>query len=153
MRKLDVSYQEKLNVVNILSALLIAFFYGLFVYNRHLSGIYDLATDCRAWGKVFLIFIAVSIVVRILIFIVFHILNAIATREHDIPISDERDKLIKLKARSNGYHTFTFSMMTSFIFLAVGKPFYWLLLVFIIAGLLGEIVDNGSQIYYQRKGL
>ena len=43
---------------------------------------------------IFLIYIGASIVVRIIIQIIFHIINAIATREEKVPVTDERDKLI-----------------------------------------------------------
>lgn len=148
-----MSYQEKQNIVNIFSGLLITAIYGWMIYQRHLAGNFDLRTDLKTWGVVFLIFIGVSIIARILIYIVFHILNAIATREQDIPVEDERDKLIKLRATRNSYFVFSSGFFTAVLLLALGLPFYWMFVVFIISGLVAEIVDNGSQIYYYRKGV
>ena len=73
-----MTYQEKQNIVNIFSGLLITPIYAIMVYQRHLQGIFDLTEDYRKWGIVFLIFIGISIVVRIVIQIIFHIINAIA---------------------------------------------------------------------------
>jgi uncharacterized membrane protein len=142
-----------MNIVNILSGLLITSIFAWIVYQRHLSGQFDLTQDFRAWGKLFLLFMGVSIVARIIIMIVFHILNAIATRETDVPVEDERDKLVKLKSTRNSHYVFAISMFTGILLLAIGMPVYVLFIVFVIGGLISEIVDNGSQIYYYRKGV
>lgn len=142
-----------MNIVNILSGLLITSVYAWIVYQRHLQGRFDLTEDFRTWGIIFLVFMGVSIVARIIIYIIFHIINAIATREEDIPKEDERDKLVKLKATRNSHYAFSISLLAGFILLAAGMPLYGLFMVFIIAGLISEIMDNSSQIYYYRKGI
>ncbi|MBN1822109.1 MAG: hypothetical protein JW833_15420, partial [Prolixibacteraceae bacterium] len=93
-----MSYREKENIVNIFSSLLITSVYALIIYQKQKAGLIDLTDDFQKWGIVFLIFAGVSIVARITIYIVFSIVNAIATKEEKIPKEDERDKLIKLKA-------------------------------------------------------
>lgn len=148
-----MSYQEKENIVNILSGLLITGIFAWIVYQRHMQGRFDLTEDFSKWGVIFLIFIGVSVVARIIIYIIFHIINYIATREEDIPVSDERDKLIKLKATRNSHYVFSGGFVISVFGLAIGMPVYGIFIVFIITGLLSEIVDNGSQLYYQRKGV
>jgi uncharacterized membrane protein len=148
-----MSYQERMNIVNIVSGLLITPIYAWIVYQRHLQGRFDLTDDFKTWGIIFLVFMGVSIVARIIIYIIFHILNAIATREEDIPGEDERDKLVKLKSTRNSHYAFSISMVLGFVLLAAGMPIYGLFIVFIISGLFSEIVDNGSQIFYYRKGL
>ena len=148
-----MSYQEKQNIVNIFSGLLVTVIYAWMVYQRQLQGQFDLTEDFRTWGIIFLIFIGISIVVRIIIQIVFHIINAIATREEDVPVADERDKLIKLKATRNSYYAFTRGFVLSVMGLALGMPVYWIFIVFVAFGLIAEIIDNGSQIYYYRKGI
>ena len=148
-----MSYQEKQNIVNIFSGLLITAIYAWMVYQRHLQGRFDLTEDFRSWGIIFLVFIGISIVVRIIIQIIFHIINAIATREDKVPREDERDQLIKLKATRNSYYAFTGGFVLSVLGLAVGMPVHWIFIAFVITGLIAEILDNGSQIYYYRKGV
>ena len=148
-----MSYQEKQNIVNIFSGLLVTVIYALLVYQRHLQGNFDLTEDFRTWGIIFLIFIGISIVVRIIIQIIFHIANAIATREENIPVEDERDQLIKLKATRNSYYAFTSGFVLSVVGLALGMPVHWIFIAFVGFGLIAEILDNGSQIYYYRKGI
>jgi predicted CDP-diglyceride synthetase/phosphatidate cytidylyltransferase len=148
-----MSYQEKQNIVNIFSGLLIAAIYALIVFQRHQQGRFDLTEDFSTWGVIFLIFMLVSIVARIIIYIIFHIINAIATREEEMPVKDERDKLITLKATRNSYYVFSGGFVLAIISLAIGMPVYGIFIAFVGFGLIAEIVDNSSQIYYYRKGI
>ncbi len=148
-----MSYQEKQNIVNIFSGLLITVIYAFMVYQRHLQGNFDLREDFRTWGIIFLIYIGISIVVRIIIQIIFHIINAIATREEKVPLEDERDQMIKLKATRNSYYAFSSGFVISVVGLALGMPVHWIFIAFVAFGLIAEILDNGSQIYYYRKGI
>ncbi|MBN2773980.1 MAG: hypothetical protein JXR31_07000 [Prolixibacteraceae bacterium] len=148
-----MSYREKENIVNIFSSLLITSVYALIIYQKQKAGLIDLTDDFQKWGIVFLIFAGVSIVARITIYIVFSIVNAIATKEEKIPKEDERDKLIKLKATRNSHYTSSVGFFIAIILLAVGMPSYWLFIVFVISGVISELIDNGSQMYYYRKGV
>ena len=148
-----MTYQERQNLVNIFSAVLITGIYSLIVFQRHRDGVFDLTRDFSKWGILFLIFIGVSVAARIVIQIVFHIINAIATREEDVPKEDERDKLVKLKATRNSYYAFVSGFVISVVGLALGMPVHWIFIVFVISGLISEIIDNSSQMYYYRKGV
>jgi hypothetical protein len=139
-----MSYREKENIINIFSGLLITGIYAWIIYQRHLNGIIDLSDDFQAWGKLFLIYAGISIVARIIIYIVFHIINAIATREERIPVVDERDKLIKLKALRNSHYSFVAGFMIAIIALAIGFPTYSIFIVFVVTGVIAEVIDNGS---------
>ena len=147
-----MSYQEKESYVNILSGILITAVYSWIIYQRHLDGQFDLTSDFRMWGILFLIYMGVNIVARIVIYIVFHIINAIATREEDIPVEDERIKLINLKATRNSHYAFSGGLLISFLLLATGMPVYILFIAFIISGLISEITENTSKLVYFRKG-
>ena len=148
-----MSYREKENIINILSGLFITAVFAWLVYQRQLDGRIDLSDDFQMWGKVFLIYAGVSVLARIIIYIVFHIINAIATREQKIPAEDERDKLIKLKATRNTHYTFSVGFFMAIIALAAGLPAYSIFIIFVISGVVSELIDNGSQIYYYRKGV
>jgi hypothetical protein len=71
----------------------------------------------------------------------------------EIPAEDERDKLIKLKALRNSHYSFVTGFMVAIIALAVGFPSYSIFIVFVISGVISELIDNGSQMYYYRKGV
>ena len=70
-----------------------------------------------------------------------------------MPTEDERDQLIKLKATRNSYYAFTSGFVLSVLGLAVGMPVHWIFIAFVMTGMIAEILDNGSQIYYYRKGV
>ena len=123
------------------------------IYQRHLDGRVDLTDDFAAWGKIFLVFMGVSIVARIVIYIVFHIINAIATREEKIPVEDERDKMIKLKGTRNSYFVFAAGFVMGMIGLSLGMPVYYIFIVFVIGGLLSELTENVSQMIYRNRGV
>ena len=148
-----MTYQEKKNIVNIISALLITVIYALIVFQRHQDGRFDLTEDYTKWGIIFLIFIGVSIGARIIIYIIFHIINAIATQEEDIPVTDERDKLVELKGTRNSYYTFSIGFALAIISMSIGLTPVFLFIAFFVCCLLGDIVGNISQIYYYRKGI
>lgn len=118
-----------------------------------LQGKFDLTIDFSKRGTIFLIFIAVSVVARIIFHIIFHIINAIATREEEVPREDERDKLVKLKAIGNSYYAFMGGFVVSVVALALGMPDYGMFIALVVSGLIAVILDNGSQIYYYRKGI
>ncbi len=147
-----MSFREKENIINMASGLLITSIFAFIVYQRHNSGQFDLTTDFQTWGKIFLVFMGVSIVARILIYIIFYIINHIATREKE-PVSDEMDKLIKLKSTRNAYVSFSLGIVPAFVLLALGHPVYFIFIAFPVSGLLAEIVENMSQLYYYRKGI
>ncbi len=148
-----MSYRVKENIVNIFSGILTTAILASLIYQKHLAGQFDLTQDFKAWGFIFLVFMGVSIVARIIIYIIFHIINAIATREQNIPVEDERDKLIKLKALRNSHYVFSTGFVLSIVALAFGMPVFWIFVIFLVSGLLSEIIDNGSQIYYYHKGV
>ncbi len=148
-----MSYREKENIINIFSGLIITGVFAWVIYQRHQNGLIDLTDDFQTWGKLFLIYAGVSIVARIIIYIIFHIINAIATRVEKIPDEDERDKLIKLKALRNSHYSFVVGFFMAIVVLAVGMPTYSIFIVFVISGVISEIIDNGSQMYFYRKGV
>ncbi|HKI89648.1 MAG TPA: hypothetical protein VKA38_11520 [Draconibacterium sp.] len=148
-----MSYREKENIVNIFSSIVITAVYTWIIYQKQLAGTIDLTDDFQKWGIIFLIFVGVSIVARIIIYIIFSIINAIATREEKIPAEDERDKLIKLKATRNSSYSFSVGFIMAIMVIAIGMPSYWLFIFFVISGVISELIDNGSQMYYYRKGV
>lgn len=148
-----MSFQEKENIVNIFCGLLTSTILGWAVYQRHLEGSFDLTQDFRAWGIIFLVFIGISVVVRIIIYIIFYSINAIATHEQDVPVEDERAKLIKLIGIRNSHYAFSTGFVLSITGLALGMQLHWIFVIFVVSGLLSEIIDNATQIYFHRKGI
>jgi hypothetical protein len=144
--------REKRILVTLISSMLILGFYSLYVYQKYMAGNLDVINDFRFWGKAFLILIPVSIVAQIIIHIVFFIINKIVTNE-DIPtITDERDKLIELKAIRISHWVFIFGFLLSMGSQAFGMPPFIMFITLIYSGFIAAIASEIAKIYYYRKG-
>jgi hypothetical protein len=144
--------KEKQILVTVISLGLIFGFYSLYVYNNYIAGNFDIVNDFRFWGKTFLILIPVTIVAQILIHIVFAIINKIVTNEDMQTLSDERDKLIDLKALQISHWIFTGGFLLSMVFAALGLPAYAMFLTLVVAGFLSGVISEIAKLYYYRKG-
>lgn len=147
-----MSYQEKKNVVNIISALVISGIYYWYVVSA--QPLDAMTTDelLYFWAKSLLIFMPISIVSRIVIHIIFAITNTIATREK-IPSSDERDKLIELKSTRNAQYFFGAGFIIAMIYLVIHGSVTGMFVIIISAGILSEVLENSSQLYFYRRGI
>jgi hypothetical protein len=144
--------KEKQILVTAISMVVIFTCYSLYVYNKYISVNADLVNDFRFWGKTFLILIPVTIVAQIVIHIVFAIINKIVTNEDMPSLSDERDKLIDLKALRISHWVFTMGFLLSMISQAIGMPPYVMFLTLAASGFVSSMVSEIAKIYYYRKG-
>ncbi len=146
-------YQEKRSIINIISSLVIFSGYSYYVFELNGKENLPLINDFSFWGKFILVLIPVTIVSKIIIYIIFSIINTIATRE-DIPsITDERDKLIELKSLRNSHYIFVIGFLTSMAVLLTDWPHYIMFIILILSGLISEIFAEISKFYYYRKGV
>jgi uncharacterized membrane protein len=148
-----MSYQERRAVVGILGTVLISGGYLAYMLPRQpIADAYS-PEIFRFWGTFFLILIGVSIIVRILITIVFSILNAIATRERDTGLTDERDKLIELKASRNGFYMFVAGFVLAMIAVVMDMPPSTMFMILMIGGVASELVSDMSEFWFYRWGI
>ncbi|MBI5540220.1 MAG: hypothetical protein HY951_09200 [Bacteroidia bacterium] len=112
----------------------------------------EIINDFKFWGKAFLILIPVAILAQIIIYIVFAIINKMITNE-DIPnLSDERDKLIDLKAIRISHWIFTLGFMLAMGSQAIGMQPYIMFVVLIFSGFASSIIAEIAKLYFYRKG-
>lgn len=147
-----MSYQERLSLVNLISTILVTALYAAYMVQRYPDVSPYSKEVFHFWGAFFLILIPVTIVTRIVIYIVFAIINAIATREEDPPITDERDKLVELRASRNSLYVFALGFVLAMGSLVVELPPSVMFIVLICAGVMSEVVSEISQFYYYRRG-
>lgn len=148
-----MSIQEKESIVNIFSSIVITGGFSWYVYSKHMQGAYDLTSDIKQWGILFLYFMGVQIVARIVIYILFYIGNTIVTQREEKNINDERARLIKLLGIRNAHYTFFGTMLITVILLALGMPIYGIFIAWVISSLLSELMENGSVLFFNRKGV
>jgi uncharacterized membrane protein YfcA len=147
-----MTYQERRAIVSVISTLLISTLYSAYMAQRYPEASAYSAEVFRFWGAFFLILIPVSIVAKIIIYILFSIFNTVTTREQEPSITDERDKLIDLKATRNSLVVFTAGFLAGMLAAALGQPPTVMFIAFIASGVLAEVVSDLSQFYFYRRG-
>lgn len=146
-----MSYQEKRSLVNMISAVLVPAAYFYFIFSSHPEA--GMTTDelLKFWGKTMIIYFPIVIVSRIVIHILFGISNAIITREK-IPGTDERDKIIELKAKNIGQIIFGLGLIAAMASQAMDYSASTLFITIIIGGVISEIFENSLQLVFYRRG-
>ncbi len=147
-----MSYQERRTLVSLLSTILISALYFVYVFQRYPSTDAYSPDVFRFWGSAILILIPVSIVSKIVIYIVFSILNTIATQEQEPAFSDERDRSIELRATRNSLYVFTFGFLLAMGSLVIDRPPSVMFILLILSGIVSEIVGDITQVYFYRRG-
>jgi nitrogen fixation-related uncharacterized protein len=149
-----MTFQEKRTLMSMLSGVAIFIGYGYYLFQTYPDKVWADPTDFAFWGKALLIMIPISIVARIIIHIVFTILHAISTGKYDDQEykTDERDKLIELKASRVSQVVFMSGFLLSMGALAMGYTPFTMFLVLVFAGLAAEIFEGISKIVYYRRG-
>lgn len=148
-----MSYQEKKIVVSIISNILIFTLYTLYAIKNAEEGSITSASDFSFWGSFILVLLPVSIIAKVIIHIVFVILNKIATNEDEPSLEDEFDKIIELKADRISLYVFFFGFILSMIPLVTDLPTYLTFLVLILFGFLSDLLGRIAQLYFYRKGV
>jgi hypothetical protein len=147
-----MSYQERRAIVSLISSVLITALYSVYMAQRYPVTAPYSPEVFRFWGAFILILIPVSIVAKIIIYIVFSIINTIATREDEPSITDERDKFIELKATRNSLYVFSVGFLLAMLALVIDQPPATMFIILIGGGLLSEAVSDISQFIFYRRG-
>ncbi len=148
-----MSFQEKNSIVSFFSTVIIYASYCLYVFLKYQEGSINMAGDLFFWGKVILIFIPISIAARILIYILFHIVNTAVTREDEDPsFQDERDKLIDLKATKIAYIVSGLGFLFGMVTLVLRMPAAVMINVIFLFCNIGSMVEEGTKFFFYRRG-
>ena len=147
-----MSFQERRSIVNLISSVLITALYSAYMIQRFPEASPYSPEVFHFWGAFFLILIPVSIVARIAIYIVFYIVNTIATREEEPSITDERDKLIELKSQTNSTYVFVVGFLLAMGSLIIAMPPSAMFIILLCSGIVSEMVSDISQFYFYRRG-
>jgi uncharacterized membrane protein len=147
-----MSIHERKAIVSIIGTIIISIGYAAYMAQRY--PFVDLYSPevFRFWGAYFLILILVTIVAKIIIAIVFSILNTIATGEAEPSITDERDHLIDLKATRNGMWLFILGFVLAMVALVMGQPPAVMFLIILCGGMVSDLISDFSEFYFYRRG-
>ncbi|NOU70937.1 hypothetical protein GC098_05750 [Paenibacillus sp. LMG 31458] len=148
-----MSFQEKKNIVSLITTLLIFSLYSMYVFQKYQEGSFHTSNAFSFWGAFILILIPVSILAKIIIHIVFSMINTIATKEKEPRITDELDKLIELKSTRNSHYVFIIGFLLAMIPLVMDQPPYVMFIILISSGLLSEVIGVITQLFLYRRGV
>jgi hypothetical protein len=148
-----MSYQEKKNIVSLISTLLIFSLYSMYVFQMYQEGKFHATDMFSFWGSFILILIAVSIVAKIIINIIFNIIFRITTNEKEPTFSDELDKLIHFKATTISHYVFVVGFVLAMGSLVVDVPTYVMFIILIFSGVVSDVVGMITEIYLYRRGV
>lgn len=153
-----MTYQEAKSLTNIISTIAITGIYAIIIYQRVILGITDVSDVFKFWAITILIFIPISILARIIIMIIFSIINATVqtAKGEEIEINDivdERDKLIELKSMRISLIIFSLGFILSLGTQLIDMNHHMFFITLVSFGLLSEIVSDITTIIYYRKGV
>jgi hypothetical protein len=148
-----MSFQEIRSIVDLVGTVLITAVYSAVMSQRFPEASPYSPEIFRFWGAFVLILIPVSIAAKIVIYIVFYIINAIATREEEAPITDERDKLIELKAQTISNYVFIVGFILAMSSLVFDLPPSVMFILLFLSGLLSQVVSDIATFLFYRRGV
>lgn len=144
-----MSYQERRNIVYLISSLLIFGLYGLYVLQINQDG----ALETTNWGKSIMLLIPVHMVVSVIMQVIFVIINTIITNEEEPTIVDELDKSIELRATSNTFIVFMIGFLISIGTAAFDMPLYVMFNLFVLSFFIASVVWSSTHLYLYQRGL
>ncbi|MDH5682656.1 MAG: hypothetical protein OEZ36_13785 [Spirochaetota bacterium] len=148
-----MSFQEKNFIVSLFASIVIFAAYCLYIYHSYPIEDFLTQSNYSFWAKIILIYIPVSVVIKILIQVIFMIFNSIATKEEVPDQSDEMDRLIELKATRNSFYTFFFGFVLSLGVIVIGWPIWIMFASLFLSFSLTTFAWDISHIYFYRKGI
>lgn len=145
--------KERKILVSLISSILILSIYTVYVYQNSVISKPEIINDFSFWGKSFLILIPVSIVAQIVIQILFAIFNAMIHPKEKESVTDERDKLIELKAIKIAHYIFITGFMLAMGLVAFGLQPWLMFVVLIASGFTAAVANDFACLYFYRKGI
>lgn len=147
-----MSFQQRQTIVSLLTTLLLAAIFFVYVLPRYPAGNPYSAAVFHFWGVAIVILIPVSIVANIVISIVFSIVYSMLTHEKPDSFADERDRFIEARAFRNIVYVFTFGFFLAMVSLVLYMPPSVMFIILMGSGYVAGLVGNLSQLYMYRKG-
>ncbi|MFE4709551.1 MULTISPECIES: hypothetical protein [Paenibacillus] len=144
-----MTYHSKKAIVSILTSLLVFLYLFIDIQGAGSAGVESLP---QLWGVFFLKWIVIEVLAKMVILIVFNILNRLATREAEPSFADERDRMIELKAVRNFCFMFSFGFFVAMGALAIHQPLSVMFNTLAIDFFLSGLVLNLSYIFYYQRG-
>lgn len=149
-----MSYQEKNNLVTLVSSLVVMGNYFWRMYGMWIGGELDGEAANAIMGQSVLWLILVSIIVNVVAHVIFAVVHAAMTGGSDSSyVVDERDRLIELRGLRIGYYILGAGFVTSMIVLAMGYASILVFILIVFSFTVAGIAENLTRIAMYRWGL
>ncbi|AJY74195.1 hypothetical protein [Paenibacillus beijingensis] len=148
-----MSYQEKKNIVSLISTIVVFGAYCWNVYLRYNDTNMEGAELFRFWGAAILILVPVSMVARMIIEIIFIIINWLSTKEAAPSFADELDKIIELKAIRISYFVFILGFLLAMGSLVLQMKLSSMFIIMFLSGFTADVAGIIWRLYLYRKGV
>lgn len=140
-------------VFNIVTSFLIMGGYVWYVFGLNAEENMPFMDEAQFWGKFTLIMAGVTIGLKIILYILFSIVQKAQNEDEDIDFMDERDKLIEMKSDRNGNYFFVMGLMGAMIPLAMGESIQYFFIILLTSGFVAGNLGDLWKIYYYNKGV
>ena len=149
-----MSTEEKNITVTMWSYVCILIYFVMRWMNMYQTIGLDKATIFSLWATVIAAIILVSIIGSILTHIIFAIVYAIKTQSDKAEpmITDERDKMIKLRGDKLGYIVFSVGVFIGMITYTMGQPTLIMFSIIVLSSIVSEIAADVFQLIIYRRG-
>lgn len=147
-----MSLKETRILVTLISTATVFAIYQIVVLGLEADGRFAGDDGTERIAQAILILIGVQIAATIVAQIVASIVHAVATGQEEPDITDERDKLIELRALRISFFIVGVGIVGTLAAMALGTEIFWVFNLIIIAMTVGDIVGNGIRLTLYRRG-
>jgi len=147
-----MSYQERRAIIALITTILFSVLYYLYIFQRLPEGSAYSPDTFHFWGSTIVLYMPLSIAVRIAIDIAFSMTTEMASDEKNPHFYDERDRLISLKSIRNSLYGFMIGFLLSMLSLVLNLPPTTMFVIFVISGIISGSIIYISQFYYYHRG-
>jgi len=150
---LSMSFPERKYTVYLIGNIAVSIAYFMYIAQQYMALGPAPTNDFRFWGSALLIFIPVQVVTRVIIHIIFSIINTIITQEEEPDVIDEFDKIIESKSTLIFYHVFVIGFFLSIATVFLDMPPFVMLVMFLLTAIIAGIVGDIARIIFYRRGV
>ena len=151
-----MSIQVQKAVFNFVTTILLFGGYLFYVFGIHGDVNQSKVLGIQFWGIFILKLTMVTVVAKIILFILFAIFKKVKDRnmdEEDLEFMDERDKLIEMKSDRYSHWIAMFGFMVSMVPISMGYSVQYMFITILSFGFVSSVMSDAWKIYFYNKGL
>ncbi|WP_024772043.1 hypothetical protein [Aquimarina macrocephali] len=145
--------QEKRPIVFLIIDIITFLSYYIILLNVYNNKILSMG-ELPFWGASILLFIPIMIISRIVLYVLYSIMNSVMTKKREEKfLTDEFGQLIKLRATRNFNNTFMIGFVITMGLLVLGISITTMFKLLFLSIFAAFVVQNLSEFYYAKKSI